>query len=176
MNLKEGDILYNGTDVFQVTACIAEPQVTIRSISTSGEPITYPLSKLPKNMVKLVPETDRGRRRKASRAPPKVSRTPQARTFSFRGNSKMKRAYPFIKQAGKALTIVEILEGIGEPTTPANRATMAGDLYRFVKKNSEIRNVGTGLFAYRGSETMPTDNKQTENQEVPDLPDTFGKD
>ncbi|MBI2830644.1 MAG: hypothetical protein HYX79_00100 [Chloroflexi bacterium] len=181
MNIKEGDILLNGTDVFRVIAYIAEPQVTIKPIGTSGEVITCPLSKLPKTMVKLVPETGRIKSRRVSKTSRSststvVSISPPTRKLSFRSNSKMKRAYPFIQQAGKPLSVVEILEGIGEPLTNASKSTMAGDLYRFAKKNYGIKVVGRGLFAYQDSQIAPIEKTAIANQEVVNLPDNFGKD
>ena len=175
MNLKEGDLLYDGTNVFQVTAYIAEPQVTIKPIGMPDDIKTYPLSKLPKGMVKLVPEIEIGKKqrvgkRKRRLTQRKTSNLSPSGKLSFRANSKIQRAYQFLKTQAKPTTVAEILQGIGEPVTPSSKVNLASDLYRAVNKGGEIKLINHGLFAYQESQSM------TENKDSFHLPDNFGKD
>lgn len=85
-------------------------------------------------------------------------------TITFRANSKMKRAFELLKQTGRPMTVLEILQGIGEPTS--KKTAMASDLYRAVKRTGKLKVASPGLFAIQETDTMPTIQ----------LPDTFGKD
>ena len=179
MNIKEGDLLYDGTSVFRVTAYIAEPQVTIVNIGATADAVTYPLSQLPKGMIRLVPEIENGRRQPGRGKKVAVSarnRTPLISKIRFRGNSKMHRAYEFMKTQTQPVTVAEILQGIGLEVNASNKSSMASDLYRATNRNKGIVLIPPALFTLAELHRNSEPQKTREQPEAFQLPANFGKD
>jgi hypothetical protein len=108
--------------------------------------------------LKILPRDGEKETRRASKA---------KTTTTFKPGSDVEKAYKFLRQAAKTMHISEILVGIGEEDTKANRLSLSSSLSRYVRKNQVFTRPRPNSFALK--ESMDTRVTPT-----PLLPPEFG--
>src|SRR5262245_57070047 len=70
--------------------------------------------------------------------------------IALRPGSKTAKARDFLKEKGKPLHISLILDGIDIPNTKANRASLAGSLGSYARREQVFKNFGSNVFGLIG--------------------------